>query len=154
VAWFGKGPQETYWDRQDARVGLYRGTVADQFFPYIKPGETGNKEGVRWIALTGRDGRGLLALGAPLLSANALHATTEDLFCASQMANFYPYLLPPRDTVTLDLDLHQRGVGGDDSWGALPHDPYRLLKPPFAYRFRLHLLRAGEDPFRIAREAR
>lgn len=151
VAWFGKGPQETYWDRQDARVGLYTGRIEDQAFPYIKPGETGNKEGVRWMALRNAQGHGLLAIGDPLLSANALRHSTEDLFCASQMSNFYPYLLPKRTTTTLDLDFHQRGLGGDDSWGALPHDAFRLLAPPFQYRYRLHLLKPGEDPFSVAR---
>lgn len=145
VAWLGKGPQETYWDRQAARVGLYRGTVAEQFFPYIKPQETGNKEAVRWIALTDAQGRGLLAVGDPLLSANALHATTEDLFAATQKENFYPYQLPDRKTVTLNLDLKQRGVGGDDSWGALPHAEYRLANWPTTYRYRLHVLRGGEN---------
>lgn len=151
LSWYGKGPQETYWDRQDARVGLFHGTVADQAFPYIKPGETGNKEGVRWVALTNAQGLGLLAIGDPLLSANALHHTTEDLLCASHMTNFYPYLLPKRDTITLNLDFKQRGLGGDTSWGALPHDPFRLMQPPFNYRYRLHLLQADEDPFSVAR---
>jgi beta-galactosidase len=151
LAWHGKGPQETYSDRQDARVGLYRGTVAGQFFDYIKPGETGNKEGVRWLALTDAKGRGLLAVGQPLLSANALHPTTEDLTCATQLENFYSYLLPERKTVTLNLDLRQRGLGGDDSWGALPHTPYRLLEPPFAYSYRLKVLKGGEDPMALAR---
>jgi beta-galactosidase len=152
LAWLGKGPQETYWDRQDARVGLYRGKVKDQYFDYIKPQETGNKEGVRWLALTDAKGRGLLAVGRPLLSANALHHTTDDLFCATQMENFYRYQLPERDTVTLNLDWHQRGVGGDDSWGALPHTEYRLLKPPFGYSYRLKVLAGGEDVGKLAKQ--
>ena len=146
VTWFGKGPHETYWDRQDARVGLYSGKVRDQFFNYIKPQETGNKEGVRWIALTDAEGRGLLAVGHPRLSANALHYTTDDLFCATQKENFYPYQLPQRETVTLNLDLRQRGLGGDNSWGALPHEPFRLREWPTLLRYRLHVLRPGDDP--------
>jgi beta-galactosidase len=152
LEWYGKGPQETYWDRQDARVGVYRGKVADQYATtYIKPQETGNKESVRWIALTDGQGRGLLAVGLPLLSANALHQTTEDLFCATQFENFYPYQLPERKTITLNLDYHQRGLGGDNSWGALPHDAFRLLDPPFQYGYRLKVLKGGEN---LAEEAR
>lgn len=154
LAWLGKGPQETYWDRQDARVGLYRGTVEEQFFPYIKPQETGNKAAVRWIALTDVHGRGLLAVGDPLLSANALHATTDDLFCASTNGNYYPYQLPERKTVTLNLDLEQRGLGGDNSWGALPHEPFRLSLWPTSYRYRLHVLRGGEDLVKLGRQLR
>ena len=153
LAWFGKGPQETYWDRQDARVGLYRGRVRDQYFDYIKPQETGNKEAVRWIALTDAQGRGLLAVGQPLLSANALHHATEDLFCETQKENFYPYQLPRRDTITLNLDLKQRGLGGDNSWGALPHEPFRLREWPTLLRYRLHVLRGGEDPVALAKRA-
>jgi beta-galactosidase len=151
LTWFGKGPQETYWDRQDARVGLYSGRVRDQYFDYIKPQETGNKESVRWLALTNEAGVGLLAVGDPLLSANALHYTTDDLFCATQRENFYRYQLPERDTVTLNLDLHQRGVGGDDSWGALPHAPFRLTPWPLTYSYRLRVLHGGEDLVALAK---
>jgi beta-galactosidase len=92
-----------------------------------------------------------LAVGEPLLSANASHHTTEDLFCATQLENSYPYQLPDRDTVTLDLDLKQRGVGGDNSWGALPHADHRIAVWPTGYRYRLRVLRGGEDVARLAR---
>jgi beta-galactosidase len=153
LAWLGKGPHETYWDRQDARVGLYKGKVRDQFFPYIKPQETGNHEGVRWIALTDARGRGLLAIadGAPL-SANALHHTTEDLyFPTHKEGQFYPYQLPGRDTITLNLDLHQRGLGGDNSWGYLPHTEFLLGGWTLEYTYRLRPLAGGEDIPKIAR---
>jgi beta-galactosidase len=153
LTWYGKGPQETYWDRQDARVDIFKGTVKDQFFSYIKPQETGNKEAVRWIALTNTAGRGLLAVGRPLLSANALHYTTEDLFCATQQENFYEYQLPDRKTITLNLDLHQRGLGGDNSWGALPHNEFRLLNPPFSYGYRLKVLSGGEDLVSLGKQS-
>jgi beta-galactosidase len=153
LTWYGKGPQETYWDRQDARVGLYRGGVADQFYPYVKPQETGNKEAVRWIALTDDQGRGLLAVGRPFLSANALHSSTDDLFCATQKENYYPYQLPDRKTVTLNLDLKQRGVGGDNSWGALPHEQFRLSGWPTAFGYRLKILTGGESLWSLAKQA-
>ena len=151
LAWLGKGPQETYADRQAARVGLYRGKVKDQYFNYIKPQETGNKVGVRWLALTDAQGRGLLAIGQPLLSANALHASTDDLFCATNKENYYSYLLPKRETVTLNLDLMQRGVGGDNSWGALPHEPFKISVWPTTYSYRLQVLHGGENFAQLAR---
>lgn len=151
LTWLGKGPHETYWDRQDARVGLYSGRVSEQYFDYIKPQETGNKESVRWVALRNEKGRGLLAVGGPLLSVTALHATTDDLYFATQVGNYYRYQLPERKTVTLNLDWHQRGVGGDNSWGDLPHDEFRLVNPPFTYRYRLKLLSGGEDLAALAR---
>lgn len=154
LTWYGKGPQETYWDRQDARVGVYSGRVAEQFYPYVKPQESGNKEDVRWIAVTDGQGRGLLAIGGPRLSANALPYTADDLFVATDKDNVYPYMLPKRDTVVLNLDWHQRGLGGDNSWGAKPHFAYRILPTqPLSYRFRLKLLDGGEDLPAIARQS-
>ncbi|HEU5070349.1 MAG TPA: glycoside hydrolase family 2 TIM barrel-domain containing protein [Verrucomicrobiae bacterium] len=146
VTWLGPGPQETYSDRRDARVGVYSGTVEDQFYAgYVKAGETGNKADARWIALS--NGKvGLLAVGEPLLSANALHYGTEDLNAAK-----HPFQLPHRDYVTLDLDLQQQGVGGDNSWGAWPHKEFLLPCKDYSYRFRLHPMAANAD---VAKEAR
>ena len=150
VAWLGPGPQETYCDRQDAPVGLYRGTVREQFcWDYSEPGESGNKVDVRWLALTNEHGQGLLAVGLPLLSANALPYTTDDLQSAE-----HPYELPQRDVTVLNLDLRQQGVGGDDSWGAWPHDEFLIPVKEYSYRFRLLPLRKNDDPGRLARSAR
>lgn len=78
--YYGRGPEENHWDRNDGTdVGLYSGTVAEQWTPYIRPQENGNKTDVRWAALTGRDGVGLLVSGEPLLEVNASHFTPEDL---------------------------------------------------------------------------
>lgn len=150
IAWYGPGPQETYADRLDARVGLYRGTVDEQFcYDYSEPGESGNKADVRWIALTGDRGVGLLAVGMPRLSANALHYTTDDLQGVK-----HPWELKRNDFVTLNLDLQQMGVGGDDSWGAWPHKEYLIPCEPASYRFRLRPFVPGkEDPKLLARQA-
>lgn len=148
VTWLGPGPQETYCDRKDAPVGVYSGSVDDQFFAdYGKPGETGNKVDVRWIALQNRLGTGLLAVGMPLLSANALHYTAEDLSAAK-----HAFQLPHRDFVSLNLDLKQQGVGGDNSWGAWPHDRFLIPPQQYTYSFRLRPFGRGEDPEKLARE--
>ncbi len=124
MTWLGPGPQETYCDRKDARVGLYDGTVDEQFYAdYTKPGETGNKVDVRWLALTNGKGAGLLAIGQPLLSANALHYGTEDL-----NAGKHPFQLPHRD-FTAQSRPEQQGVGGDNSWGAWPHEEFLIPVP-------------------------
>ncbi|MBP7937315.1 MAG: DUF4981 domain-containing protein [Phycisphaerae bacterium] len=142
IAWFGAGPQETYSDRNDARIGLYSGKIEDQFcVNYSEPGESGNKTDVRWTALTGPNGIGLLAVGMPLLSVNALPFTTDDLEGPE-----HPYQITRRDFVTLNLDLKQMGVGGDDSWGALPHEEYRIKPDPYTYAFRLRAFEGGLSP--------
>jgi beta-galactosidase len=149
INWFGPGPQETYCDRNDAKVGMYRGTVSDQFYAeYVEPGETGNKADARWAVLVNGKGVGLLAVGDPLLSVNALHYGTEDL-----NAGKHPFELPRRDFVTLNLDLKQQGVGGDDSWGAWPHEEFLIPCQEYNYSFRLRPFGPGESPEKLARQA-
>jgi len=146
LTWLGPGPQETYSDRKESRVGVYSGTVEDQFYAdYTEPGETGNKADVRWLALR-HGGIGLLAVGMPLLSANALHYTEEDL-----NAGKHAFQLPHRDFISLNLDLKQQGVGGDNSWGAWPHDPFLIPVQQYTYTFRLRPFSSDEDPERLAR---
>lgn len=147
ATWFGPGPEETYCDRLDARVGLYSGSVSEQFYQdYVEPGETGNKTNARWIALS--NGKvGLLAVGLPLLSTSALHYGTDDLNAA-----IHPFQLPRRDCVTLNLDLAQQGVGGDTSWGAWPHPQFLIPCKEYAYRFRLRPVKAGTDIGYAARQ--
>jgi beta-galactosidase len=150
ITWLGPGPQETYIDRKDARVGLYRGTVREQFFwDYVEPGESGNKVEVRWVALTNKRGVGLLAVGLPLLSVNAIPHSNDDL-----QSGEHPFELPGRDFTVLNLDWKQQGVGGDDSWGAWPHDPFMIPVKDCSYRFRLRPISAREEPEKVARAAR
>lgn len=148
VTWLGPGPVETYSDRKDAPVGIYSGTVDGQFYAdYTKPGETGNKADARWIALTNKNGVGLLAVGEPLLSVNALHYGTDDL-----NAGKHAFQLPRRDYTVLNLDLAQMGVGGDNSWGAWPHKPFLIPCREYHYEFRLHPLARSDNPEKLARE--
>jgi len=94
---------------------VYRTTVADNAFRYSQPQETGNKVEVRWAALTNASGTGLLAAGLPLLSLNALHNSAEDMDQAG-----HHHEMTPRAETFLNIDGRQMGLGGDDSWGALP----------------------------------
>ncbi|MEV7734038.1 glycoside hydrolase family 2 TIM barrel-domain containing protein [Streptomyces sp. NPDC088921] len=136
--YYGRGPEENHWDRNDGTdVGLYSGTVAEQWTPYIRPQENGNKTDVRWAALTGRDGVGLLVSGEPLLEVNASHFTPEDLSIGVR----HDYQLTPRDAVVLRVNHRQMGVGGDNSWGAHTHDEYKLFaNRDYAYTYRLRPL--------------
>jgi beta-galactosidase len=149
VTWLGPGPQETYSDRKDSRIGVYSGSVEQQFYAdYTETGESGNKADVRWLALENAKGVGLLAVGLPLLSANALHYGTEDMNAAK-----HAFELPHRDCTTLNLDLKQQGVGGDDSWGAWPHEAFLIPCQDYSYAFRLCPFARGEDVARLARES-
>ncbi|MCX6551635.1 MAG: DUF4981 domain-containing protein [Acidobacteria bacterium] len=149
MSWFGPGPEETYSDRVEARVGLHRGTVDEQWTDYSKPQENGNKADVRWMALTDRRGVGLLAVGMPLLSAAARHYTHEDMWNAK-----HTYEMTKRPEVYVNLDFRQMGVGGDDSWGALAHEPYQLPAKPYSYRVCLRPFSAADGtPAQLAKKA-
>jgi len=133
VTWYGRGPHESYWDRKTgARVGLWSGTVDEQFVDYSEPQENGNKTDVRWASLTDASGTGLLVVGEPLFSFSAHHHTTEDLEDAK-----YSWQMERRENTTLSIDMQQTGVGGDDSWGARTHDEYTVWPEALTYSFRL-----------------
>jgi beta-galactosidase len=133
LTWFGRGPQETYWDRKTgAAVGLYSGSVEENIHVYVRPQENGNKSDVRWMALTNEDGIGLIAVGMPTIDVSAWPFTMGDLEQAKHVNE-----LPRRDIITVNLDYKQMGVGGDDSWGARPHPEYTLPAKTYRYSFRL-----------------
>ncbi|HVE16199.1 MAG TPA: beta-galactosidase domain 4-containing protein, partial [Chthoniobacterales bacterium] len=139
VEWFGRGPQENYRDRKTgAFVGRYTSTVNDWITPYVRPQENGNRTDLRWLKLTNASGTGLLVQsdGAPF-GATAWPYTQEDLETAT-----HDHLLPHRDTITVNVDGFQIGVGGDTSWGLPVHDQYRL-KDKGKYEFAV-ILRDAE----------
>ena len=153
LEWFGLGPQETYQDREaGARVARFQGSVAEQFHPYVRPQETGNKTGVRWLALQNGQGVGLLVTGDTLLSAGALHFTQEDLDDGPRKDQRHSGELDPRDLVALNVDYRQMGVAGINSWGALPLPQYTLPYGPYTVRFTLLPFDASsQDPGGLAR---
>jgi beta-galactosidase len=151
IQWYGRGPHESHWDRKSgAPVGLYRGTVDEQFVHYSRPQENGNKTDVRWLSLANDDGVGLLAIGRPLLSASARNFRTAD------MENIrHEHELARRPFVTLNLDYRQMGVGGDNSWGARPHERFLLKPGDYSYSFSLIPIAEREEPAReVARRIR
>jgi beta-galactosidase len=133
LTWFGRGPHETYWDRKTgAAFGLYSGSVNKLIHRYVRPQENGNRSDVRWMALTDREGVGLVAVGMPTIDVSAWPFTMQDLEKGKHIHE------PPQgDTITVNLDYRQMGVGGDDSWGARTHPEYTLPARPYQYRLRL-----------------
>lgn len=125
--WYGRGPGENYADRNTASLmGVYESDVKDQYFAYIRPQENGNKTDVRWLTLTDKDGYGLKVSGLQPLSVSALHVSPEDLDPGLTKKQQHASDIVFRKEVVLCVDLAQRGLGGDDSWGATPQEQYRL----------------------------
>ncbi len=150
VEWYGRGPHENYWDRRTgAAVGRYTAPVSEMAHPYVRPQETGTRTDTRWVAVTDGNGTGLLVTGLPTVSFSALHHRLEDLDAGERKAGRHWADLVPRDEVTLTVDYRQQGVGGDDSWGAVPHHEYTLWPREMAFRFLLRPLRPGKDAGRV-----
>jgi beta-galactosidase len=96
VSWYGRGPHESYWDRKDgAKVGLYSGSVAEQFHPYVRPQETGNRADVRWFRITNEQGVGFQVEGEELLNFSALPFTDDDLDPGLEKAQQHAATLRP-----------------------------------------------------------
>jgi beta-galactosidase len=133
MAWYGRGPFESYSDRKTAAfVGLYQGKVQDQYTPYISPQENGNKTDVRWSTWLDNSGVGLMVKADSLINVSAHNYTQPDLEKAMHTNE-----VPVKDIIEIHIDLGQMGVGGDTSWGALTHDQYRLLANSYAFGFTL-----------------
>jgi hypothetical protein len=145
--WFGRGPHENYCDRKEgALVGVYKSTVDEQYVPYIKPQENGNKTDVRWVALTNKLGFGLLAIGMPLMEVSAHHYTAEDFERAK-----HTYELVKREDIVLNLDYMQSGLGG----GSCGPDtlPKYLVKPdPVRFKVRLRPISPIESPIELSKQ--
>jgi beta-galactosidase len=138
VEWFGRGPHESYSDRKTgAAIGVYRASVSDLYYPYIRPQENGNRSDVRWAAFSGGDGIGLLAIADSVMEFSALFQEDQDFDEGDRPTHRHAWDIIPRDYVVLDLDLMQMGVGGDTSWGARPHPEYRLPPRPYSFRVKL-----------------
>lgn len=127
IDYYGRGPVENYIDRNYSQnIGRYRQLVADQYFPYIRPQESGTKTDVRWWKLTDIDGRGLMIRSDLPFSASALNFLQEDLDDGTQKDQRHSGELKTRDITTLSFDLRQLGLGGQDSWGAWAWSKYQM----------------------------
>ena len=127
ISFYGRGPWENYSDRLTAaRVGLYRQSVEEQFYPYIRPQETGTKSELRWWEVLDIGGAGLRFSSDAPFSASALEYSVEMLDEGTQKINRHPSDLTKAGATCLCIDKAQMGLGCVNSWGALPCDRYRL----------------------------
>jgi beta-galactosidase len=135
MSWYGRGPVETYVDRQFERVGVYSSTVDAEWVEYSKPQENGNKTDVRWVTFAGANGIGLKATGEQPLSVGAAHYPKRAI-----EASGYSFKLERKPEIYVNLDHKQMGVGGIDSWSAAayPMEPYRIAPDkPYTYSYTL-----------------
>lgn len=161
LSWYGRGPSETYWNRKLGNmVGVWDDTtVTDQFVPYLRLQENGNKTDVRWIALQNDKGEGLLAsmtygegYTGEALEAVALHYTPAAL-STYHTKDRYAYQAEATENVALRLLNHQKGVGNKD-WGTEPVSAVinKTDKDLLSYTYTLMPLSAKTDPMEKSKE--
>lgn len=134
MAWYGRGPWDSYRDRKESSFpGLYHSSVSDQWTPYILPQEHGNKEEVRFIALSNGADSGLMVVAPGMMSASAGHWRPADNI-SSQGRNKHPYEVKFTDKTVVNIDAAMRGLG-NASCGAdvLPKYELRTQATPFDF---------------------
>jgi len=133
VRWLGRGPWENYPDRKSgADMGVWTSTVSEQYVPYVRPQENGNKEEVRWVELTDASDNGLkISTEANPFSFSALHFAANDLTAAK-----HNFELSPRPEIILSVDAKMSGLG-NSSCGPGVLEKYSV--PPQEYRLQLKL---------------
>ncbi|WP_302576695.1 glycoside hydrolase family 2 TIM barrel-domain containing protein [Phocaeicola barnesiae] len=160
VTYFGRGPEENYIDRNNGTlVDLYKNTADNMYFPYVRPQENGHHTDTRWLSL-GKKGKGLTIYADNTIGFNALRNSVEDFDGEEATHRDYQWNnrdaeelkhdvataknikprqthindITPRDFVEVCVDMKQMGVGGYDSWGAIP-DPQYLLPANKEYQW-------------------
>ena len=151
VKWYGRGQHENYIDRKNSAFkGIYNSTVSDLGFDYSRPQENGYRIENRWLQLTNKAGVGFKVYGDPYISFSAHFNTIEDFDDglsenkpgqkSSPRSRIVkkqrkPIDVPKRDFISLNIDLKQMGVGGDNSWGARPLKKYLIQPNSYKYSF-------------------
>ena len=151
--WYGRGPHENYIDRKSsAFVGLYGSSVEDLGFDYSRPQENGYRTDVRWFKISNKDKIGFEVRGEPLISFSAHYNTIEDfddglipqkagekIAVRQRLVKMQrkPVDVPKRAFISLNIDLKQMGVGGDNSWGARTLSKYTINPGNYSYSFTI-----------------
>jgi beta-galactosidase len=136
IQWYGRGPLENYTDRRSGfEAAVYTQPLNEFMEPYVVPQENGNRTDVRWMYLSDtKTKQGLLVVADSLLSMSAWPYTEANIVLARHTNK-----LKDAGYITLNIDLVQMGVGGNDSWSevAQPLPQYQIPAQPYHYRFYL-----------------
>ncbi|MBO4800543.1 MAG: discoidin domain-containing protein [Bacteroidaceae bacterium] len=154
MCWLGRGPQDSYRDRLEAALtGLHHSRVTEQWTNYVLPQEHGNKEDVRWMALTNDEGQGLLVVAPETISASAAHWRPEDNYTKSDNRKKHPYEVKFIQQTVLNIDAYQRALG-NASCGPDVIDKYRVRAAKTHLSFLLMPLTSTLTDEQLAERAR
>ena len=173
VQYFGRGPEENYIDRHKGTlIGLYSTTADDMYFPYVRPQENGHHIDTRWVALSMKNGKGLLIQADSTIGFNALRNSVEDFDSQESDADYqwgnkspqakanknyaeakdflpkqtHSADITPRNFVEVCVDMKQCGLAGFNSWGDRPLPKYSIYaNENYSWGFTLVPISKAQD---------
>lgn len=138
VEYYGRGPVENYIDRNHCSdLGIYRQSVSEQFYPYIRPQENGTKTDIRWWKMLDAAGNGIEVVATAPFSASALHYTIESLDEGWSKQQGHSQEVEEADLTNLCIDKVQAGLGCEDSWGRIARPEYQVPYADYEFTFIL-----------------
>ena len=146
ITWHGRGPFDSYRDRNHAaHQGIWHSTVTEQWTNHIRPQETGNKEDVRWLAVTTKAGKGLLYASPCGMATTVGHWRAEDIYTSRSSRKGHPYEVTFQRNTIVSLDAWNRALG-NASCGPDVLDKYerKLAQTPFCFMI-LPILEQSSD---------
>ena len=138
IEYYGRGPVENYIDRKgNADLAIYRQTVDEQFYSYIRPQENGTKSDIRWWKMLNEAGNGIEVVASAPFSASALHYTIESLDDGARKDQRHSPEVEEADLTNLCLDKVQMGLGCVNSWGTIALPEYQIPYGDYEFTFIL-----------------
>ena len=139
VKYYGRGPIENYCDRNSSEfIGVYYNKVADEYFNYVRPQESGNHTDIRWFRVIDKDGKGLEFYSNAPMEASALHYLMSDLDdgpMKDKKVGHHSGDLIERPLTQVHIQQRQMGLGCVNSWGAWPRPEYLVPYKDYDFTF-------------------
>ncbi|AXP82792.1 Beta-galactosidase [Mariniflexile rhizosphaerae] len=140
LEYFGRGPHENYIDRNTASlIGVYSGRAENQYFPYSRPQENGNKTDIRWVKLSNLKGQSITVSSPEPFETSAMPYTQESFDDGDKKDQRHPTDIKKQPFIEWQINKIQMGVGGDTSWGAKPHPEYLIQPAIYNFSFNIHI---------------
>ena len=138
IEYYGKGPHESYIDRKSSqRLGVFTQKVSDQYYPYIRPQESGNKTDVRYWKVVSAAGKGLCFFSNAAMECQSLNYLTEDLTTGRDKKQAHSGDLVERPFTAVHIAQREMGVGCVNSWGAWPRKEYQMPYEDYDFTFEI-----------------
>ena len=138
IEYYGRGPIENYIDRNHCtNLGIYRQSVTEQFYSYIRPQENGTKTDIRWWRMINKAGNGIEVVAASPFSASALHYTIESLDEGWSKQQGHSPEVEEANLTNLCIDKIQAGLGCVNSWGSIALPEYQVPYQDYEFTFIL-----------------